>query len=405
MHSQMTTNNSRTDLIKIPALSPEAVNDMLDVSKMTDEDIMLRVLGLAALGVNTTQPNPKVGCVIVNDGKIVGQGFHHSAGQLHAERNALEQAGDKARGATAYVSLEPCCHQGRTPPCTDGLIDAGVTHVVAAMGDPNPLVRGGGFDLLKSAGIEVKTGVCEKQARWLNRGFVSRMKRRKPWVTLKSAATLDGRTAAFDGQSKWITGDDARGQVQSLRAASSAVITGIGTVLADDPQLNVRQSEGDQTPRQPLRVVLDSKLQIPLETSIAGNDQKLVIFTLSNDLDKISALIEVGAEVIQHKDDGSGQLNLEQVLNDLAKWQCNEVLVEAGQTLSGAFLESGLVDELVLFYAGSLLGDQGKSMFKFNAPLPFSNRVKYSVNDVNMIGSDIRVDAVSQSSLEQITEV
>lgn len=380
-------------------LKAESQTDIVDITMMSDEDIMQRVLELAALGINTTQPNPKVGCILVNDGMIVGQGFHESAGGLHAERKALEQAGDRARGATAYVSLEPCCHQGRTPPCTDGLIDAGIIRVVAAMGDPNPLVKGGGFDLLESAGVDTKVGVLEEQARWLNRGFVSRMKRRKPWVILKSAATLDGRTAAFDGQSKWITGSDARGQVQSLRALSSAVITGIGTVLADDPQLNVR-SDGET--RQPLRVVIDSKLQIPLAARIIGNDQKLVIFTLSNDLDKISALIELGVEVIQHADEGSGQLNLDRVLEDLAKWQCNEVLVEAGQTLSGAFLESGLVDELVLFYAGSLLGDQGKSMFQFNAPLAFENRVEYRVNDVKMIGGDIRVDAVSQDSLKII---
>ena len=379
---------NKTD--KLPPLS--------DVSNMTDEQIMQRVLALAELGINTSQPNPKVGCVIVNDGKIVGEGFHHRAGGLHAEREALKQAGDLARGATAFVSLEPCCHQGRTPPCTDGLIDAGISRVVAAMADPNPLVKGGGFEILKNAGIEVKSGELEQQARWLNRGFVSRMTRKKPWVILKSAATLDGRTAAFDGESKWITGDEARSQVQSLRATTSAVITGIGTVLADDPQMNVRE-EGA---RQPLRVVLDSKLQIPLETRIVGNDQKLVIFTVSNDIEKISALIEVGAEVIQQKDNGTGKLNLESVLEELARWQCNEVLVEAGQTLSGAFLEHGLVDELVLFYAGSLLGDKGKSMFKFNAPLPFTDKVEYKVNNVQMVDSDIRVDAISEHSLEQI---
>jgi len=382
-------------------------SNITDVRHMSDEEIMQRVIDLAALGVNSTQPNPKVGCILVKDGDIVGQGYHHSVGQLHAERNALEEAGDNARGATAYVSLEPCCHQGRTPPCTDGLIDAGVTRVVAAMGDPNPLVRGGGVDLLKRAGIDVSIGVCEKQARWLNRGFVSRMTRQRPWVMLKSAATLDGRTAAFDGQSKWITGGEARKQVQSLRAASSAVITGIGTVLADDPQMNVRVDDDGETNgvvRQPLRVVLDSNLQIALDAKIIGDDGNLVIFTLSNDLDKITRLIDLGVEVIQHTDDGSGQINIESVLSDLAKWQCNEVLVEAGQTLSGAFLESGLVDELVLFYAGSLLGDQGKSMFQFNAPLPFDNRVSYKVNDVKMIGADIRVDALSENSLDQLNK-
>ena len=377
-------------------------NDQLPVlnavDQLSDQDIMQHVLALAELGKTTTQPNPKVGCVIIKDGQVVGQGYHHSAGGLHAEREALEQAGDKARGATVYVTLEPCCHQGRTPPCTDGLIDAGVKRIVAAMSDPNPLVKGGGFEILKSAGIEIESGLCEEQAKWLNRGFISRMTRKKPWVMLKSAATLDGRTAAFDGQSKWITGNEAREDVQSLRACSSAVITGIGTVLADDPQMNVRQ-EGA---RQPLRVVLDSQLQIPLETRIVGNDQKLVIFTLSEDVEKISALIEVGAEVIQQKDNGSGRLDLAQVLDELAKWQCNEVMIEAGQTLSGSFLESGLVDELVMFYAGSLIGDQGKSMFKFGAPLPFENRVEFQIQNVEMVDKDVRVDAVNKNSLEKI---
>lgn len=360
---------------------------------------MQRVLELAAKGQFTTPPNPMVACVIVNDGDIVGEGFHHTAGELHAERLALKQAGAKARGATAYVNLEPCCHQGRTPPCTDGLIDAGISRVVAAMGDPNPLVEGGGFEMLKEAGVEVESGVLETQAKWLNRGFVSRMSRKRPWVILKSAATLDGRTAAFDGKSKWITGDAARNDVQNLRARTSAVITGIGTVLADDPEMNVRL-EGAE--RQPLRVVLDSQLQLPLEARIIGSDQRLVVFTLSQNMDKVSALIETGAEVIQMKDAGSGQLLLNDVLTELGNWQCNEVLVEAGQTLSGAFLQSGLVDELELFYAGSLLGDQGKSMFEFDAPLPFENRAQFRISDVKMVGPDIRVSAFSESSLSDL---
>lgn len=374
---------------------------MSDTKTSSDQAFMQRVLDLAAKGEATTQPNPRVGCVIVKNGDIVGEGYHQFAGELHAERNALAQAGAKARGATAYVNLEPCCHQGRTPPCTDGLIDAGVSRVVAAMRDPNPLVEGGGFELLSDAGIEIQSDVLADQARWLNRGFISRMSHNQPWVVLKSAATLDGRTAAFDGQSKWITGSDARAAVQSLRSVSSAVITGIGTVLADDPRMNVRLSD---TARQPWRVVLDSKLQLPLDAKIIADDQRLVVFTLSEDLDKVGALIECGAEVIQMRDTGSGQLNLREVLAELAKWQCNEVLVEAGPTLSGAFMQAGLVDELVLFYAGSLLGDQGKSMFQFNVPLPFADRVEYRVNQTQMVGDDIRVDAVSQTSLAKLNE-
>lgn len=368
-------------------------------SPIDDQAMMQRVLELAAKGQKSTQPNPMVGCVIVNDGEIVGEGYHHMAGELHAERVALLAAGDKARGGTAYVNLEPCCHQGRTPPCTDGLIDAGVSRVVAAMRDPNPLVEGGGFDFLTGAGIEVENGVLEEQARWLNRGFISRMTVKKPWVKLKSAATLDGRTAAFDGESKWITGSDARHQVQQLRAECSAIVTGIGTVLADDPEMNVRL---DNTERQPLRVVLDSQLQLPLESRIIGADQQLMVLTLSNDIEKISALIENGAEVIQMPDLGTGRLDLNSVLEELAKWQCNEVMVEAGHTLSGAFVQSGLVDELQLFYAGSVLGDQGKSMFKFDAPLPFQDRAEYRVNSVQMVGDDICVNAVNSNSLERL---
>ncbi len=367
-----------------------------------DSKYMQRVLDLAAQGATTTQPNPMVGCVIVNDGVVVGEGFHHTAGELHAERLAIKQAGVKARGATAYVNLEPCCHQGRTPPCTDGLIDAGVSRVVAAMRDPNPLVEGGGFDILQGAGIDVKSGVLEQDARWLNRGFVSRMARKRPWVMLKSAATLDGRTAAYDGQSKWITNATARQTVQTLRASCSAVLTGIGTVLADDPQMNVRLDGDNDDIRQPLRIVLDSRLQMPLEARIIGGDQKLIIFTTSEDADKTSALIEAGAEVVHLDGNSKGQLDLNDVLNELGNWQCNEVFVEAGQTLSGAMVEAGLVDELILFYAGSVLGDQGKSMFKFNSPMAFDNKAHFQVESTAMVGEDIRVNAVNTKSLEAL---
>ena len=376
------------------------MSTQIDTSDKTA--MMQRVLDLAAKGGATTQPNPMVGCVIVKDGEIVGEGFHHMAGELHAERLALKQAGERARGATVYVNLEPCCHQGRTPPCTDGLIDAGVSEVVAAMRDPNPRVEGGGVELLENAGVDVELGLLEQEAKWLNRGFVSRMSRKRPWVILKSAATLDGRTAAFDGKSKWITGPDARSEVQKLRAHSSAVVTGSGTVAADDPQLNVR-IENQQ--RQPYRVVLDSRLQIPHEARIIGSDQRLLIFTLSDDMDKISALIESGAEVIQQQGNCNGQLDLAEVLTELSEWQCNEILIEAGQTLSGAFLKQGLVDELELFYAGSLLGDQGKSMFHFDAPLEFENRAEFRIMNTQMVGADIRVSAVSQPSLEELNAV
>ncbi len=370
---------------------------------MNDEALMQQVLALAEQGATSTQPNPRVGCIIVKDGEVVGKGFHKVAGDLHAERVALAEAGDQARGATAFVNLEPCCHQGRTPPCTDGLIDAGISKVVAAISDPNPRVAGSGYEILSNAGIEVVNGVLAEQALWLNRGFISRMSRKRPWVRLKSAATLDGRTAAYDGRSKWITGADARHDVQGIRAECSAVLTGIGTVLADDPSMNVRLSAtGPEEIRQPMRVVLDSNLQLPLEANIVGADQKLVVFTLSQDLDKVGALIERGAEVIQMAATSHGRLDLGQVLNELAKWECNEVLVEAGQTLSGAFLQQGLVDELTLFYAGSLLGDQGKSMFKFDQPLEFEKRAEFIISSVYMVGDDVRVDAKNSASVASL---
>ena len=366
---------------------------------MTDIALMQQVLALAAKGAYSTQPNPRVGCILVNDGEIVGQGYHVSAGEMHAERLALLEAGEAARGATAYVNLEPCCHQGRTPPCTDGLIDAGVSKVVAAMLDPNPQVAGGGIELLTMAGIEVESGLLEEPARWLNRGFIKRMRRDRPWVTIKTAATLDGGTAAFDGQSKWITGQAARQQVHQLRAASAAIITGIDTVLADDPQLTARLPE---LLRQPYRVVLDSKLRLPIDARIIGADQQLIIFTQSDDQNKIVALTEMGVEVIQHQAEIGNRLNLDKVLADLSQWQFNEVLVEAGQTLAGAFLESGLVDEMVLFYAGSLLGDQAKSMFKFGAPVSFAVRPQFSVRDVQMIGDDFKVSVVNAASVSAL---
>ena len=372
------------------------------MSEATDIEFMQRAVSLAKKGERTTQPNPRVGCVIVNEGRIVGQGYHHSAGELHAERVALLEAGEEARGATAYVSLEPCCHQGRTPPCTDGLIDAGVTKVVAAMSDPNPRVGGSGFELLGNAGIEVVSDVLHDEALWLNRGFVSRMVRKRPWVKLKSAATLDGRTAAYDGRSKWITGEVARQQVQSLRSECSAVVTGIGTVLADDPNMNVRANQSFEVERQPYRVVLDTQLQTPLDSRIIGSDQKLIIFTLSQDLDRVSALIEQGAEVIQMQGDVNNKLDLDRVLAELAKWECNEVLIEAGQTLSGAFLQKGLVDELALYYAGSLLGDKGKSMFEFEQPIEFEKRAEFKVKHVEMVGDDLRVDAINPESWKNL---
>ncbi len=356
--------------------------------------LMERVFELAAKGCQTTQPNPRVGCVLVKGGEIVGEGYHGFAGEMHAEREALKHAGERARGATAYVNLEPCCHQGRTPPCTDGLIDAGVVKVIAAMRDPNPLVAGGGFETLKLAGVEVASGLLEEQARWLNRGFITRMQSGRPWVKLKSAATLDGRTADADGFSKWITGSEARSEVQLLRAESSAVVTGIGTVLADDPQLNVRL---ENVHRQPMRVILDSQLSMPLDAKIIGDGDNVLLFTCSDDYDKQGAFAELGVEVL-HQVGDQNRLVLEEVLAELANWQCNEILLEAGQTLCGAFLQDSLVDEAVLYYGGSMLGDRGKSVFVSDAAISFDSRPEFVIQSADMIGPDARITAVHKAS-------
>lgn len=375
-------------------------SESIDASK--PDAVMARVLELAGRGNASTQPNPRVGCVLVKDGEIVGEGFHQFAGGLHAERMALKEAGEAARGSTAYVNLEPCCHQGRTPPCTDALIDAGVVKVVAAMRDPNPLVAGGGFDLLSGAGIEVEFGLLEQQAIELNRGFISRMKRGIPWVILKSAASLDGRTAAYDGESKWITGSAARNLGHQLRSQCSAVVTGVQTVLADDPQLTVRLEDenGDNsTNRQPLRVVLDTQLRIPTEAKILKQNSDLVVFTASKNEAKIDQLNELGAEVIQVSTGTDGRLDLQIVLQELGRWQCNEILIEAGQTLCGAFIEQDLVDELRLFYAGAIIGDQGMPMFSFNGPKSLPQRMKFDVREVSKVGDDFTVSAFDAQKL------
>lgn len=356
---------------------------------------MQRALSLAEHGLSTTHPNPRVGCVIVQQGEVVGEGFHRIAGDPHAEVNALKVAGEAAKNADVYVTLEPCCHHGKTPPCTDALINAGVRRVVVAMRDPNPLVEGGGFARLINHGIQVEYGLLEEQARWLNRGFISRMVRQRPWIIAKTAATLDGRTAAHDGESKWITGESARHQVQLIRSQVSAVITGIGTVLADDPSLNVRLSS---TARQPYRVVLDSQLRIPLSAQIFGTDEQLLIFTSSNDSAKIAAVTAAGANVITVSENQSGQLDLEQVLIELANWQCNEVLLEAGQCLTGAFVRAGWVDELRLFYAPSILGEHGKAMYQFDSPLNFVDRSQFDLREVGKVGNDIHVSLVNPLS-------
>lgn len=356
-----------------------------------DAGWMARALQLAGRGMNTTSPNPRVGCVLVKAGAIIGEGWHERAGEPHAEVNALRAAGKKAHGATAYVTLEPCSHHGRTPPCADALIAAGVARMVCAMQDPNPLVAGQGIARLRAAGIAVECGLMEQAARELNIGFVSRMTRGLPFVRSKIAASLDGRTALANGVSQWITGAAARQDVQRWRARSCAVLTGIGTVLADDPQLNVRIA----TERQPLRVVLDSSLRMPPSARMLQGG-KVLIFTASLDAAKRTVLEARGAEVLVLAD-AVGRVDLPAVMREMARRGANEVLVEAGRTLNGALLRAGLVDELLLYLAPQLLGDAARGMADLGELLQLEQRVDLAWRDVRRVGEDLRITAEVKS--------
>jgi len=348
---------------------------------------MARALQLAQRGLLTATPNPRVGCVLVKNGKNIGEGWHVRAGEPHAEVHALRAAGAAAQGATAYVTLEPCSHHGRTPPCAEALIEAGVARVVCAMQDPNPRVAGQGFAMLRAAGIAVECGLMEAAARDLNIGFVSRMTRGLPFVRSKIAASLDGRTALANGVSQWITGAAARVDVQHWRARSCALVTGIGTVLADDPQLNVRIA----TERQPLRVVLDSALRMP-PTARMLQGGRVLVCTASQDAGKRAALERQGAEVLLLPD-AAGQVDLPAVLRELARRGINEVLVEAGKTLNGALLRAGLLDELVLYLAPQLLGDAARGIADLGELLRLEQKVELAWRDVRRVGGDLRITA------------
>ncbi|MCC8442812.1 bifunctional diaminohydroxyphosphoribosylaminopyrimidine deaminase/5-amino-6-(5-phosphoribosylamino)uracil reductase RibD [Xanthomonas cannabis] len=350
-----------------------------------DHRWMAQALRLAERGAYTTRPNPMVGCVIVRDGVCVGEGFHQRAGGPHAEVFALRAAGELARGATVYVTLEPCAHYGRTPPCALALIEAGVTRVVAAMADPFPQVNGGGFALLREAGIAVLSGVMQAQARLLNQGFLSRVERGRPWLRVKLGASLDGRTALASGESKWITGSDARADVQRWRARAGAILTGAGTVLADDPSMTVRL--GDDTPFvPPLRVVLDAGLRSLVCRNIRHGDAP----TLYLHGDAVAPTAVDGAECAAlplH----AGRFDLAAVLALLARRGINEVHVEAGATLGGALLQAGLVDELLVYLAPVLLGDTARPLLAGLGVETLAQRHALQLRDVRQLGQDLRL--------------
>lgn len=359
-----------------------------------DPRFMSRALELARRGLYTCDPNPRVGCVLVRDGEVVGEGWHARAGQAHAEVNALRDAGERARGATAYVSLEPCFHHGRTGPCTDALIAARVARVVAATTDPDPRTAGAGLEALRAAGIEVADGMLEDEALALNAGFVSRHTRGRPRVRIKMAASLDGRTAMADGESKWITGPAARRDGQHLRAESSAIVTGIGTLLADDPALTVRDVEPEDggAIRQPLRVVLDRRLRTPRGASLLRQPGETLIVTASGNARARGNLEKAGAEVLRVNE--SGPAALEALLAALAERAANEVLVEAGATLAGAFLGAHLADEIVLYTAPLLLGDSARGLFHLPQIRRLADGLALDICDVRPIGPDWRITAL-----------
>jgi diaminohydroxyphosphoribosylaminopyrimidine deaminase/5-amino-6-(5-phosphoribosylamino)uracil reductase len=353
-----------------------------------DYSYMAQALRLAEKGLYSTSPNPRVGCVLVNGDRVVGSGWHERAGQPHAEINALAAAGTEARGATAYLTLEPCSHHGRTPPCAEALVKAGIARLVTAMRDPNPLVSGSGCALLEEAGTTVQTGLMETEARALNIGFIARMTRRRPWVRMKLAASLDGKTALNNGNSQWITSEEARRDGHKLRARSCAVMTGIGTVLADDPQLTVRHIE---TARQPLRVVVDSRLDIPVDARLLRGDGEF-IFTATASEGKIVALRDTGARTIVLPDENGG-VNLDEMMRKLADFEINEVLVEAGSTLNGSLITAGLVDELIIYLAPYLLGDAARGMFKLPELTDLAGKRALKIQDLRAVGPDIRITA------------
>lgn len=352
-----------------------------------DRRHMARALELAQRGLWTTDPNPRVGCVIAHGEHVIAEGWHERAGGPHAETMALATAGAEARGATAYVTLEPCCHHGRTPPCADALIAAGIARVVYAMRDPNPRVDGGGIARLCSAGIAVEGGVLDREARELNPGFVSRMERRRPWVIVKIAASLDGGTALANGESRWITGEGARQDVQELRARASALLTGSGTALRDDPRLDVRLPGAT---RQPLRVVLDSRLRLSPRARIVSPPGRVLVLCAAEDPARAAALRDAGAEVAVVAP-APGGIDLAAALALLAAREINEVVAECGARLAGALLAARLVDELVLYQAPVLLGGGARPLAELPPLQSMGERLEFTVLEQRLVGADLRV--------------
>ena len=352
-----------------------------------DLAFMTRALALTERGRDTSTPNPSVGCVIVKDGRVVGEGWHERAGEPHAEIRALAAAGGQAEGATVYTTLEPCSHTGRTGPCADALIAAKVARVVTALQDPSPRVNGQGLQRLRDAGIPVEVGLLEEEAREAHRGFLARVTRGRPWLRVKAAASLDGRIALANGASRWITSEASREDVHRIRARSCAMLTGIGTVIADDPQLTVRKVP---CKRQPRRVVIDNRLDMPLTAKILAGDPPLIL-TVSDDAGKRAALEARGVEVVRVA--GEGKSDLAAVAKVLADRGFNEVTAETGGKLMGSLLAAGVVDEVLIYYAPMILGDKSQAMFVLPEWTNLEQALRPRIVEVRNIGPDIRVTA------------
>ena len=379
-----------------------------EVSSLADRRWMAHALQLARRGLYTTMPNPRVGCVIVRydepgDGELIAEGWHQWAGEGHAEVNALAVAGERARGATAYVTLEPCAHYGRTPPCAEALAKAGVSRVVSAMRDPNPRVNGGGFKIMESHGIETVSGLLEDEARQLNAGFFKRMEAGRPLMRCKLAMSVDGRTAMDSGESQWITGSAARSDVQQWRARSCAIVTGVDSIIHDDSSLTVRQDELNlpdpqaASTLQPIRVVLDSSLRIPETARILGLPGRTVVICgpLAGQ-EKQARLQHCGAEVVTLPL-LNDRTDLRAVMSWLAGQDCNEVLLETGATLAGAALQAGLVDELLIYMAPVLMGSSARPLLELPIDV-MSDKVPLVITDIRSVGDDWRITAMPEKN-------
>ncbi|KAF0218935.1 MAG: diaminohydroxyphosphoribosylaminopyrimidine [Geobacteraceae bacterium] len=382
----------RTSRFPLPA---SRFPDMMDIH----EKMMRRAVALARRGIGRTAPNPAVGCVIVRNEAVVGEGWHKKAGTPHAEVHALRQAGEMAGNADVYVTLEPCAHTGRTPPCAEALIEAGVARVFIGMIDPNPKVKGRGVEMLRAAGIEAVSGILEAECRLLNEPFIKHVTTGLPFVILKSAMTLDGKTATETGDSKWITSDKSRRYVHNLRAMADAVMVGVGTVMADDPQLNSRVAGG----RDPLRVVVDSSLKIPMNAQVLhlSSPARTVVATISDDDDKAARVRATGAEVIRCRE-RAGRVDLWDLFGRLGRMGVQSVLLEGGRTLAGEALRLGLIDKFLLFYAPKLVGGEGIGLFAGSGVERMADAVRLAHIDIRRFGDDILLQGYPEAACSQV---